>query len=489
MDDVESSMQGAFAPQTTSPPPLRILLVDDDEDEFALLEATVQRLERDDVVCSWTPDPAVAIARIDAGDAEVVLLDYRLGHADGLQVLRELAATDASCRAILLTQSVQPSVAAEATRLGAHAVYDKGALNLDVVRKIIEEIRETPARTAQPANDVLIDSGDRHVLRDRALGVAGLGAIELRGGRIVDLDARACTLLRASREVLVNAELFDRITPMKRAGSRPENWYLVDPDDPTSAVELLREGDIVAIRDVSADYERALLLESTWQEMEAFAYGASHDLQAPLRKIVMFTEAVARTENLEEHAADCARRAVKSAHHMTGLIDALLEYSRAGNRQRRLTIEPIDLCNVVEEAIKGCAALTQRADAVTGVSVSGVALADGTALRKVLDAVLENAARFVESGDSPRVQVTSERDDDGIHLVVTDDGVGFDMKHAERIFGPFERLWGRSQYAGHGLGLTTARRWLARMGGQIVAVRAAENDGSTFRITLRQEEA
>lgn len=449
----------------------------------------MQRLERSHVVCDWTADPAVAIARIDAGDAELVLLDYRLGHADGLQVLRELAETDASFCVILLTQSVQPSVAAEATRLGAHAVYDKGALNPQLVGEIIEEVRKTPERTNQPANDAPTVTGDQVGLRDRALAAAGLGAIELRGGRIVELDARACTLLRAPREMLVNAELFDEITPVEHAGSRPDNWYLVDPDDPTSAVELLRDGDIVAIRDVSPDYERALLLESTWQEMEAFAYGASHDLQAPLRKIVMFTEAVARAENLEEHAADCARRAVKSAYHMTGLIDALLDYSRAGNRQRPLAIEPIDLRKVVEEAIKGCAALRQRADAVTGVSVSGIALADGDALRKVLDAVLENAARFVESGDSPRVQITSERDDDGVHLVVTDDGVGFDMKHAERIFGPFERLWGRSQYAGHGLGLATARRWLARMGGQIVTVRAAENDGATFRITLRQEQA
>ena len=482
-------MQGATAPTATPAAPLRILLVDDDEDEFALLEATVKRLERKDVVCSWTPAPESAIEQIVAGGAELVLLDYRLGDTDGLDVLRELSAKGAHCPAVLMTQSVQPRVVEEANKLGVHAVFDKGDMGPGLLGEIVEGIRKAPAQTDQPANEAPPVASESSDIRVRALAVAGIGAIELKEDRIVDLDARACTLLRAPREALVDAELFTRLTAVEATASRPDNWYLVDPEDPTSTVELLREGDTVAIRDATSEYERALLLDSTWREMEAFAYGASHDLQAPLRKIVMFTEAVARTENLEDHAADCARRAVKSAHHMMGLIEALLQYSRAGNRQRPLTVEPVDLRRVVEESIKGCATLRQRADATTDVSVSGIALADGGALRKVLSEVLENCARFVEAGDFPRVHVTSEQDSDGIHLIVTDDGVGFEMKHAERIFGPFERLWGRSQYPGHGLGLSTARRWLARMGGEITTVRAGENDGATFRITLRQERA
>ena len=466
------------------PAPLRVLLVDDNEDEFALLEATARRIGRNDVVCSWTPDPEIAIAQVGAGDAELVLLDYRLGDASGLDVLRRLSQLGARCPTILLTQGVVAQVAEEGARLGAHAVYDKAVMDATLLGRIVESIRKAPSRRVQPANEGPEAATAWSELVGRAMSVAGLGAIGVDGDRIVAIDARACTLLRAPREALVGSDLWGRLSPVHVGAERPDNWYLVEPTDPSSAVEVVRDGGVVSIRDAAADYERSLLLEATWRETEAFAYGASHDLQAPLRKIVMFTEAIARTHDLGDHAADCARRAVRSAQHMSGLIDALLQYSRAGNRQRPLTIESIDLECAVREALDACAGLRQRADAVTHVSVSGTALADRGALRKVLDEVVSNAARFVESGDSPRVEVTCERDGRGVHLIVSDDGVGLDMDHAERIFAPFERLWGRSQYPGHGLGLSTARRWLARMGGEITIVRAADNDGATFRITL-----
>ena len=168
------------------------------------------------------------------------------------------------------------------------------------------------------------------------------------------------------------------------------------------------------------------------------------------------------------------------------MLDALLQFSRAGNRQRPLELGPVDLRTVTLAALDECGLMAQDGAAVE-LSVQGTAYASTDALGKVLVAVLSNAARFVVPGTSPRVRVGTEQGDGMVHLIVSDEGIGFDMDHAERVFHPYARLCGRSQYpTSNGLGLSTARRWLARMHGEISVDRAAEDAGASFRISLRQ---
>lgn len=475
-------MQHSTACKGRPPAQLRVLLIDDDEDELALLRDIASRVPGWDIQCSWVSTPEAGYAEVRDGEPDLVLLDYHLGEHNGVDLLESLVKARSGCAVVLLTQSLQPSLAELASERGAFAVHDKGDLGPDLLGKLIASVHSrdrAPIELLPPPAKPDDDGPD-------IAQVAGLGAIRLHDGRVVDADARACALLRCTREDLLGADLSARLWSIDEGGSRPDDWFLVDPDDPSSAVAISRDHDVVAVRDASADYERSLLLEATWREMQAFAYGASHELQAPLRKIAMFTEALARVQNLDERSADLAARAVRSARQMADMLDALLQFSRAGNRQRPLELGPVDLRAVTLEALDECGLMAQEGAAVE-LSVRGTAHAEADALRKVLVAVLGNAVRFVVPGTSPRVRVTTQSGDGLVHLIVSDEGIGFDMDHAERVFHPYARLCGRSQYpTSNGLGLSTARRWLARMDGEISVDRAAENAGATFRISLRQ---
>lgn len=433
-------MQHSTACKGRPPAQLRVLLIDDDEDEFALLRDIASRVPGWDIQCSWASTGEAGYAEVHNGEADLVLLDYHLGENNGVDLIESLVEAHSGCAVVLLTQSLQPSLAELASERGAFAVHDKGDLGPDLLMKLIQRVHDGGRTQIELLPPPKPDGHCPDIVQ-----VAGLGAVRLDGGRVADADARACELLRCTREELLGTDLSAWLWSIHEGGSRPDDWFLVDPEDPSSAVAISTGGDVVAVRDVSADYERSLLLEATWREMQAFAYGASHELQAPLRKIAMFTEALTRVQNLDDRSADLATRAVKSARQMANMLDALLQYSRAGNRQRPLELGPVDLRAVTLEALDECGLMGQDGAAVQ-LSVSGTAHAEPDALRKVLVAVLSNAVRFVVPGTSPRVRVTTESSDGLVHLIVSDAGIGFDMDHAERVFHPYARLCGRSQY-------------------------------------------
>ncbi|MCX7961764.1 MAG: PAS domain S-box protein, partial [Burkholderiales bacterium] len=214
------------------------------------------------------------------------------------------------------------------------------------------------------------------------------------------------------------------------------------------------------------------------RELEAFSYSVSHDLKAPLRAIAGFSHMLAEDEG--ERLSDEGRRKLavleKSARTMGELVEGLLALARV-NRET-LRFEPLDLAAIAREWLE---AAPEAARAAVRIGMLPPARGDARLVRQLLANLLDNALKYSAQGESPRVEVgwdPAER-----AYFVRDNGVGFDMAHAKKLFHPFERLHPGERYAGTGIGLAIVRRIVERHGGRVWA-HSAPGEGATFFFTL-----
>lgn len=224
-------------------------------------------------------------------------------------------------------------------------------------------------------------------------------------------------------------------------------------------------------------------LRAAHEELEAFSYSVSHDLRAPLRHIDGFLRLLE-----DEMGAPSAKAShymatvTAAARRMGALLDDLLAYSRAA----RLPLEPrrTDLGALVRDIVA-------RYDLDVGVPKVEWAVgdlpwvrADGAQLRVVLQQLLSNARKFTRGRPQPRVAIVARAAGKGkAEISVRDNGVGFDVRHADRLFGVFQRLHGEGEFEGNGIGLAITRRILHRHGQRIWAD-AVPGEGAVFTFTL-----
>jgi light-regulated signal transduction histidine kinase (bacteriophytochrome) len=224
-------------------------------------------------------------------------------------------------------------------------------------------------------------------------------------------------------------------------------------------------------------------LEAAVRELEAFSYSVSHDLRAPLRTISAFTQALAEDlrYQLDDRAKDHLRRVLAAAARMSDLIDALLELSRISRSalgRHTVDISAVALA-VVDELRRRDVTRKLGATIAPGM----VAEADGRLVRILFDNLVGNAWKFTAKTDSPHVEIGAERREGETVYFVRDNGAGFDMAYAERLFTPFQRLHSEREYAGTGIGLATVKRIVERHGGRIWA-ESAPDRGASFFFTL-----
>lgn len=224
-------------------------------------------------------------------------------------------------------------------------------------------------------------------------------------------------------------------------------------------------------------------LEISNQELQDFASVAAHDLQEPLRKIQSFSDRLKKKSKdlLTGESLDYLERIESSAQRMQVLINDLLTYSRITTKaQPFLTL---DLNQVVAQVISDLEIrLEQSQGKVEWKNLCSVK-ADPTQMYQLFQNLITNALKFKKPDTTPIVKVESKIINNSCQITITDNGIGFDEKYLDRIFTIFQRLHGRHEYEGTGIGLAVCRKIVDRHGGLITA-KSTLGEGSTFIITL-----
>jgi PAS domain S-box-containing protein len=233
---------------------------------------------------------------------------------------------------------------------------------------------------------------------------------------------------------------------------------------------------------VEAERGRAEL-EAAYKELEAFSYSVSHDLRAPLRAVDGFSRILLDDylADLSGEAKDYLLRVRANTERMGQLIDDLLAFSRLSRQPlAKQTIQPADVVHHVWDDLRA-EWDARRVDVVIGDLPA--CEADPRLLRQVWLNLLSNALKFTRRREAPRIEVGSERQNADRAYFVKDNGVGFDMRYADKLFGVFQRLHSSEDYEGTGVGLAIVQRIIHRHGGRVWAEAAVDN-GATFYFTL-----
>jgi DNA-binding response OmpR family regulator len=457
--------------------------------------ATVIRRLRLDSALRRTP--CILLTASEESGAEIGALD---AGADGfVRKDEDVAVVLARLAAVLRTAATQPSDQQTTSLLGPKRVLavDDSPTYLSFLAEILrgEGYEAVLARSGEEALELLAIQEVDCVLLD--LLMPGIG------GEETCRRIRADAPMRDTPLVMLTS-LDDRDAMIRGLSAGADDYISKSSDSQVLKARVLAqlrrkqfEDENRKIRDqlvrkemeaaeTRASHElaeaRAVLLadvEHKNAELEAFSYSVSHDLRAPLRSIDGFAQAL-----LEDHAAqldatgkDHLARVRAAAQRMGQLIDDLLELSRIGRAEMRR--ERVDLSEIARTVATELRRVDPDRDAKFLVADGVVADGDARLLRVVLDNLLGNAWKFTRRSAGASIEFGATSKDGRMTYFVRDDGAGFDMSYAKRLFTPFQRLHAVSEFPGTGIGLATVSRIIERHGGRIWA-EGVVGAGATF---------
>jgi K+-sensing histidine kinase KdpD len=501
-------------PRSGARPRIRVLVVDDNLDHRTLIARRLRNAGMQVAVAASAEEALDAIEQPDGVD--VVLLDYRLPGASGLEALETLRRGERPPSVVMVTGAGSVEVAVEAMRAGATNYVSKEHGYLEALPEVVERAwqhRDVAERAAE--------------LQRLALLVASATDREQAFNEIV---AGAARLLRAQSCVLLVAD-GDRMRPVSVLGSEPDELddvVALDVDStrvengvfltsrrlvvplPTEDGEALGVLAVWSDREAFTEEERELgrafasfagiglrnlrqfelerrLVTEMQQTLDArrdFVASVSHELRTPLTAICGFTSTLqSHWERLsDERRGDLLERVGRNADDLRSLVDELLDLAQAERGRGQPRLERLDLHAAVENAIEHLGRILEGRDTRVEVRRHEV-IADEALLRRTLGNLLSNAAKF--STPDTRIDVRAHVDGSKAVVEVVDRGIGLPEWEAARVFDPFFRASSSVANAvrGTGIGLALVREYVRTMGGE-VGVRSTPGHGSTFSFTL-----
>ena len=375
--------------------------------------------------------------------------------------------------AILARVMGQPSPI-DPKEIAERAALDRSSANLDRIRTVAGAIERGQASLAAAVAEA------RQAERQKLFILLLAGSILCVGGGIVLSLLKANDLRRRVSLLAQNAGRLARGEPIAPAPEGEDEIAELDTHFREAArLLVLRERQLRA---------RTIELEAANQELESFNYSVSHDLRAPVRAIEGFSRAIDEQAQgqLDERGRQLLARVRTAAHRMGTLVDELLNLSHLSRLEVRR--EPLDLGATAKHIL---ADLAQEAPArAVDVQIDPDLQidADPQLIQIALQNLLDNAWKYTGKTAQPRIEVGATANGSARVFHVRDNGAGFDMRQAKKLFGAFQRLHSKHDFDGTGVGLATVRRIVHRHGGKIWA-EGAVNAGATFYFTLEPEDA
>ncbi len=434
--------------------PIRTLLTEIMQDEGHLLGDRTREADRRRAQSEWIAWAAMASQLLMLG-----LITWLLARQIGERTLAQVLSRSADARAQAVLQTVRDPIALVDAQ--QRVVMHNGAFN---------ELYGS-VEPMQPLAEVGGGAWRDPVVRQR------LADVLVRGRELWDLESDQVTAGDVSRTLLLNARQMQLPDSEERVALLTISDVSAQKAGQARLDELNRQlaGKVEQVSDVN-------------RELEAFSYSVSHDLRAPLRHVSGFADKLGR--HLGEDADEKAKHYVEvisgSARRMSQLIDDLLVYSRLGRSALRL--QAVDMQSIVSET-RSMLDANAEADGRTmpvqwKIASLPIIVSDQNMMRQLWQNLLGNAVKYSARAERPSVEVDYELQPDGAHLfAVRDNGAGFDMAYAGKLFGVFQRLHKASEFPGTGIGLASVRRVLGRHGGRIWA-ESAPGAGATFHFLL-----
>jgi signal transduction histidine kinase len=412
---------------------------------------------------------AALLRRLYAGD------DAQLGRID------ELAGVFADWRATVAEPVIAAVAAGNTETLNSVLPIGAGKQRTDRIRTLITEVQsaEQAASAARNAGLRAQTVGARRLLFAGTLAAITLGVV------IAVLFARRTSQrVRAVAAAAASVAASDVPTRVPVSGDDE----LADLARSFNSMAARLERSFAAERASNEELrQRTSEVEQANRELESFSYSVSHDLRAPLRSIDGFSQALLEDygPQLDGTARGYLARVRAATQRMGVLIDDLLRLSRLS--REHLQPELVDLSALAGDVVAELrAAEPDRAVDVQiepGIEVVG----DRRLMRVALQNLLGNAWKFTRETPDARIELAREAGPEGPEIVVRDNGAGFDMRFADKLFGPFQRLHDSAQFEGTGIGLATVQRIIHRHGGTISAS-GEPGRGASFRFTLNAAE-
>jgi len=229
--------------------------------------------------------------------------------------------------------------------------------------------------------------------------------------------------------------------------------------------------------------ERTARLEEVIKDLNTLSYSVSHDLRAPLRHIDGYVQLIKEDakEQLDEKIQGSLNAIIRAARHAGVLIDELLSFARHGRTE--LYPQPVDMNRIVGEVIRNARFDTKDRNIEWTIATLPEVVGDVNMLRLVVQNLILNAIKYTSKRNAAKIEVASTSAETETIFWVRDNGAGFDMQYADKLFGVFQRLHRSDEFEGTGIGLANVQKLVHRHGGRVWA-EAAVNQGATFYFSL-----
>jgi PAS domain S-box-containing protein len=531
LPDRVASNEESSCPDTTSQDHAvkpRVILVDDNADMRNYIRRVLESAGYE-VEAAANGLAALAAARAEPRP-DIVLSDVMMPELDGFGMLRALRADPAlkDLPVIMLSARAGEEARIEGLAAGADDYMVKpfaarelcaridGAIKLANQRRgTVERIEQQAAglrtsrdelqqRVRERTSDLEKETAERERLaaivefsEDAIIGKTldgvitswNRGAAELFGFTAAEAVGQSMFMivparLRDERDLIEQIRRHERANHLetrrrKKDGGEVDVSVKISPIRDATG-EIVGESEIA--RDITDLKVRDAELMRSNAALEQYAYVASHDLQEPLRMVAVFTELLAQRYRgkLDETADQYIDFAADGARRMQTLVADLLSYSKVGSQGKPLA--PVDASRVLDIVVDSLGLLIKDSGATVEYAPLPLVMADEVQLRQLLQNLVANAIKF-RSQAPPRIIVEAAPRDGKWMFSVADNGIGLDMRHAERIFQMFQRLHERGAVDGSGIGLAIAKRIAERHGGRIW-VESRPGAGTTFFFTI-----